>query len=391
MTAPFHAPPLDVAGRIRRRGVLADAAGSAYCGFRRRQGLGLRRHAQVKPTSVEIPSQPVPPLPVAISECLTGAAVRYDGSDAWSSFPHEALDGVLSYVPICPEVGIGMPVPRPPIQLVGDGDVPRVLGVRDPSVDVTAELEAYARSRSGQLRRVYGYVFMERSPSCGLYSVPVHGADGGGPVRRTGRGAYARELSDRHPRLPMEENGRLFEAEIRESFLARVFAYAHWRRLCDAGLTPARLMEFHSRYQYLLMAHSVRHYRRAGRLLGNPEGHGWRAEPSAQRPGRAGTGLSGTAERFLECLMEGLSKPATRGGHANVLSHLQGYLSRLLDSGARREMSGLIEKYRRGGVPLREPRGLLLRRLADRPDPYLVNQVYLRPPWTAGEGLRGET
>ena len=341
-------------------------------------------------TSVEIPNWPGPPLPVAVSECLTGAAVRYDGSDARSSFPHEALDGVIAYVPICPEVGIGMGVPRPPIQLVGDPDRPRVLGVEDPGVDVTSKLEAYARARSGQLRRVYGYIFMERSPSCGLYSVPVHSTDGGEPVDATGRGAYAREVSVRHPRLPLEENGRLFEAAVRESFLARVFAYAHWRRLCEGGLTPARLMEFHSRYKYLLMAHSVRHYRQAGRLLGNADGDGWRSGPD--RPSTEGeqTALYGRGDRYLKCLLEGLSKPATRGGHANVLSHLQGYLSRVLDSGARRRLAEVIEEYRGGGVPLREPRDLLLRRLAHHPDQYLDKQVYLRPPWAAEVASRGE-
>ena len=333
-------------------------------------------------TSVDIPIWPDPPLPVAISECLTGAAVRYDGSDARSSFPHEAFDGVISYVPICPEVGIGMGIPRPPIRLVGDPDRPRVLGVEDAGVDVTSKLEAYARARSGQLGKVYGYVFMERSPSCGLYSVPVHGAGGDEPVHAAGRGAYAQEVSIRHPRLPVEENGRLFEEAVRESFLARVFAYAHWRRLSEAGLTPARLMEFHSRYKYLLMAHSVRHYRHAGRLLGNAHGGGWRSEPDGLSMEGEETLVSTRSDRYLKCLLEGLSKPATRGGHANVLSHLQGYLSRVPDSGARRRLVEAIEDFRGGGVPLREPRDLLLRCLAQHPDQYLDKQVYLRPPWT---------
>ena len=374
--------------------------------------------------AVEIPRRPDPPLPVAISECLTGAAVRYDGSDARSRFPHEALDGLLSHVPICPEVGIGMGVPRPPIQLVGDPNRPRVLGVENPDIDVTADLEAYARARSGQLRELYGYVFMERSPSCGLYSVPVRGV-GGAPLHSGGRGVYAREVSRRHPRLPMEENGRLFEHAVRESFLARVFAYAHWRRLREAGLTPARLMEFHSRYKYLLMAHSVPHYRQAGRLLGNADGHGWRSggagrnergsgfaegdgrrsggteggEPRAgvadehgppdpaglPSPGAASNSLSGKSGRYLECLLEGLSKPASRGSHTNVLSHLQGYLSRGSGASARRELAAAIEQYRRGGAPLAKPRELLLRQLEKSPHPYLDKQVYLRPPWSLQE------
>ena len=335
---------------------------------------------RVRTGKVAIPSRPDAPLPVAISECLTGSAVRYDGSDARSRFPHGAFDGLLSWVPICPEVGIGMSVPRPPIQLVGDPQAPRVLGVQDRNVDVTRPLREYARARSAELAGVFGYVFMERSPSCGLYSVPVHAPGKREPISRAGRGAYAQAVCSRHPWLPVEENGRLFDAALRESFLARVFAYAHWRRLGEAGLTPARLMEFHSRYKYLLMAHSIDHYRQAGRLLGN-------ADWCAPQPDAAALAVGGAAqrpdlvgERYLGCLMAGLTKPATRGGHANVLSHLQGYVSRRLTAAERRELAELIQDYRCGGAPLAEPIGLLLRHLAAHPDAYLADQAYLQRP-----------
>ncbi len=357
----------------------------------------------MKTASEELPPRPAPPLPVAISECLTGSAVRYDGTDAHAAFPQDALGGLLSFVPICPEVGIGLGVPRPPIQLVGDSQAPRVLAVRDSSIDLTDALETYAHGWSARLGGLSGYVFMERSPSCGLYSVPVHAATPGVPPSRTGRGAYARAVLALHPELPVEENGRLFHAPLRESFLDRVFAYAHWRRLCAGGLSPARLMAFHSRYKYLLMAHSVPHYRQAGRLLGNAPGRARRAnpavgasagdpanplgarkdlagdEPAAVAQGDDDADWAGRAVRYLRCLMNGLAKPATQGGHANVLSHLQGYLSPHLQRTERRELTRLIEDYRHGAVPLVVPRDLLLHHLAEHPDPYLAGQVYLRP------------
>lgn len=327
---------------------------------------------------------------MAISDCLTGSAVRYDGTDAGNRLPHAEFEGLLAYVPVCPEVGIGMTVPRPPIRLVGDPGSPRVLGVRDESVDVTDALERYAVGRSAQLDGVFGYIFMERSPSCGLYSVPVHGEHAEQPVSRSGRGAFARMVCIRHPHLPVEENGRLFDHGRRESFVARVFAYAHWRRLREGGCTPARLMAFHSRYKYLLMAHSIRHYRDAGRLLGGAGGSAGRPDAAAgERAGeRIGAADSGT--RYLDCLLDGLSKPATRGGHANVLSHLQGYFSRHLNQAGRRRLAALIENYRQGSVALSAPKRLLLNHLADHPDAYLANQVYLRPPWeTADRGAAG--
>ena len=333
----------------------------------------------MKRAIIAIPPRPEPPLPVAISECLIGTAVRYDGTGARSSFPHEACNGLLAFVPICPEVGIGMEVPRPPVQLVGDPRKPRVLAVHDRSVDVTEALQQYARARSGQLDGVSGYVFMERSPSCGLYSVPVHSVNRGEAPKPTGRGAYARTVSDLFPLLPIEENGRLFDADVRESFFARVFAYAHWQRLVDGGLSAARLMEFHSRYKYLLMAHSVSHYRRAGRLLGDPESHARQLGACGHSPSGAASGLTECGARYLECLMEGLSLPATRGGHANVLSHLQGYLRRRLNGAERLELTELIDEYRRGNVARRAVRRLLLRHLEVHPHAYLANQVYLQP------------
>ena len=358
-----------------------------------------------------IPEPPAPPIPIAISECLTGRAVRYDGSDAWSLFPHDALDGLFSHVPICPEMGIGMDVPRPPIQLAGAPSAPRVVGVRDPGMDVTEKLAEFARSRSAQIEAVCGYVFMERSPSCGLYTVPVYALGGDEVVSRTGRGGYARILLERHPMLPAEENGRLFDSGIRESFIARAFAYAHWRRLCETGPTIAGLMEFHSCYKYLLMAHSVEHYRRAGRLLGtwrepsNPDARcsqdspprvatppSQSAEQDLQRPlppnseSRPAATLSQLAQEYLECLLAGLGRPATRGGHANALSHIQGYLSELLTDSERRELTASIDDYRRGATVLADPHGLLLHHLQSYPQPYLAKQVYLRNAWAVGLG-----
>ncbi len=338
-----------------------------------------------------IPAPPEPPIRIAISECLTGKAVRYDGSDAWSSFPHAALDGLFSYVPICPEVGIGMDVPRPPIRLVGTPDAPRVVGVGDPTVDVTESLARFARARSAHLETVCGYVFMERSPSCGLYSVPVYAPDGGKPVSRTGRGGYARPVLERYPLLPVEENGRLFDAGIRESFIARVFAYAHWRRLCATAPTPGRLIEFHSRYKYLLMAHSIEHYRRAGRLLGAWQKPAIKGRPDAASAQDVRAALRLVAKRYMECLLAGLGKPATRGGHANALSHIQGYLSGRLADSERHELTALIEDYRRGQVLLTVPRDLLLRHLASFPQPYLAKQIYLQPTWSGDIGPAPDT
>jgi uncharacterized protein YbbK (DUF523 family) len=214
------------------------------------------------------PQRPAPPLQVAVSSCLMGNEVRYDGGHKRSSLCHEALDGLFVLRPVCPEVGIGMGVPRDPIQLVGELDAPRAQGIKDPQIDVTDRLVGYARHISPQLDDIAGYILIKNSPSCGLFRVKVYPLRGGAPTAK-GRGIYAAELTRLRPDLPVEENGRLEDAVLRENFVMRVFCHAHWQALQQSGLSAANLVEFHSRYKYLLMAHSISHYQEAGRLLSN--------------------------------------------------------------------------------------------------------------------------
>lgn len=308
------------------------------------------------------PDRPRPPLPIAISQCLVGRRVRYDGSDAAFAFPHAALRGVFEFRDVCPEVGIGLGTPREPIRLVGDAAEPRVLGVVDPRLDVTDRLRAYAAAQAEILDAVAGYVFMRGSPSCGVFDVKVHPLVDGKVAEsftRSGRGAFAAAVIDGWPTLPVEENGRLHDPALRQNFVVRTFVYAHWRALERAGLTRGRLVEFHSRHKYLLMAHSVPHYQRAGRLLADLDA------------------LERRAAAYIELLMEGLSRPPGRRGHVNVLFHLQGYFTRRVDRADRRALDELIRGYRRGEVPVSAPIAEIRALLRRCPDPYLEHQAYL--------------
>lgn len=307
-----------------------------------------------------IPPRPEGPLKVGISQCLLGDEVRYDGSGARSSFPHAALQGLFEYHSFCPEVGIGMSVPRAPIRLVGDAQSYRVVGVKDPSLDKTDELIAYAKAQLPKLADVSGYIFMHNSPSCGLMRVKVYpGPDA--PARRDGTGIYAATVIEAMPCLPAEDAGRLFDVVLRENFVTRTFAYAHWR-LIEADITAAKLVAFHSRYKYLLLAHSTPAYQEAGRLLSDLK-----------------QDVPGKANAYINILMSGLKRPASRKGHANVMSHLQGYLKRHLDSASRQELDALISEYRRGEQPLLAPLAVLKHHFRRFPDEYVLNQSYLEP------------
>jgi len=213
------------------------------------------------------------PVKIAVSSCLLGREVRYDGSHKKDAFITGALAECADFVPVCPEVEIGMGVPRPPIRLVGDPGRPRVLGVDDPSMDLTARLETFAAVRVGALDDISGCILKKGSPSCGMEGVKVYRASGEGSPTLDGRGIFARILLESRPLLPVEDEERLQSPDLRAGFVDRVLVYRQWQALQSSGLTAASLMALHGSLEGLITAHSRAAYRRLGSLLsGQPGG-----------------------------------------------------------------------------------------------------------------------
>src|SRR5512145_160552 len=164
------------------------------------------------------------PIRVGISACLLGQQVRYDGGHKRDAFLTDTLGRWVEWVPVCPEVELGLGIPREAIRLEGDPDRPRLVAPRS-GADHTAAMQRLARARAAELARqdLSGYVLKKDSPSCGMARVRVY-AGSGTPARR-GTGLFARALMERLPLLPVEEEGRLHDARLRENFVERVFAY----------------------------------------------------------------------------------------------------------------------------------------------------------------------
>lgn len=304
----------------------------------------------------------LPKTRIGISACLLGAEVRYNGGHKESRLCTHSLAEHFEFVPVCPEVAIGLGIPRQPIRLVGEATQPQALGTVDPTLNVTAPLAAYGQQMAEELKDLSGYIFMHKSPSCGLERVKVY-RDNGAPQHEGGRGIYAQAFCAAHPDLPVEEDGRLCDAVLRENFMVRVYAYADWQALLAEGLSRGGLMRFHSRYKYQLMANNPLQYKVIGHLLGTM-GRGDATE---------------IGPRYFSQLMAALKRCATRGTHSNVLQHLSGYLKQSLSSADKQEMQHLIEQYREGIVPLVVPLTLLKHHFRLHPDPYVSQQVYLQP------------
>jgi uncharacterized protein YbgA (DUF1722 family)/uncharacterized protein YbbK (DUF523 family) len=306
-------------------------------------------------------SEPV--IRLGISTCLLGERVRYDGGHKLDRFLADTLGQFVEWVPVCPEVEMGMPIPREAVRLVGNPENPRLIAPKS-GIDHTEAMKGWARQRLEQLAtlKLCGFVFKKDSPSSGLFRVKVYNEHG--MAVRTGTGIFPRELMGRFPLLPLEEEGRLNDLPLRENFIERVFAYYRWTKLLDEEPTAGGLVKFHTAHKLTLMAHSPKHYTEMGQLVAKAGTVPWEE-------------LSGTYGRLF---MEGLALLGTRRKHVNVLQHLMGYLKRDLSSEDKQELLGLIEDYRNGLVPLIVPLILLQHHLRRYPVPEWVHQqVYLNP------------
>ncbi|HPE59842.1 MAG TPA: DUF523 and DUF1722 domain-containing protein [Thiolinea sp.] len=301
-------------------------------------------------------------IPVGISSCLLGERVRFDGGHKHNPYIVQTLGQFFDFVPFCPEVAIGLGVPRPTIQLVQAGDGVRCQGVRDASLDVTGPLVACAEAQLARVSELCGYVFKKDSPSCGMERVKVYG-EPNRPPARNGTGIYAAVLQQAFPWLPVEEEGRLGDPVLRENFIRRVFVLQRWFRLQQQGLTLAALTRFHARHKLILMSHDQNRARELGRSLARVR--------AGQLPAYAG-------EYRLQ-LMDILRIRATRGNHVNVLEHIRGYLKQELGALDKAELSEVIESYRQGHVPLIVPVTLLRHHFRHFPDRYVGDSWYMQP------------
>jgi uncharacterized protein YbgA (DUF1722 family)/uncharacterized protein YbbK (DUF523 family) len=304
-----------------------------------------------------------PPIRVGVSACLLGQRVRWDGGHKSDSFLIGMLGRYVQWVPVCPEVEVGLPVPRDTLRLVQRGDEVRMVMPRTGG-DYTDAMRAYAartvRGLEGQ--DLCGFVLKKDSPSCGVARVKVYPESAGSPAR-AGRGLFAEELIRRMPSLPVEEEGRLSDRGLRENFVERLFAYRRLKSLFSARWRLADLVAFHAAHKLLLMAHSPAAYARLGRLVAAGKAH-----PREE-----------LRRRYEAEFMAALAALATPGRHANVLQHMLGYVSPALDGDQRAEIGELIGDYRRELAPLLAPLTLLRHHVRRLGIAYLLGQVYLEP------------
>jgi len=308
------------------------------------------------------PDDPVVTVRIGVSSCLLGQKVRFDGGHKRDAFLVDTFGRFVEWVPVCPEVEVGMGTPREAIRLVRDGESVRLLGVKS-ATDHTAPMRTWAVRRvetlAGEL--LDGYILKKDSPSCGMERVRVY--DPNGAPSRTGRGLFAEALLARLPLLPVEEEGRLSDPRLRENFVERVFAHHRLHDLFASRWTVGSLVRFHTAHKLALLAHSPAAYATLGRLVA----------------GAAALPRPALRTEYERGFMAALEVMATPRRHVNVLQHALGYLRTRLDEESRGELAASIEDYSRGLVPLVVPITLLRHHVRRCGVEYLAGQVYLEP------------
>jgi len=299
---------------------------------------------------------------VGVSSCLMGNPVRYDGGHKHDRYITDVLSAYFELVPVCPEVECGLPVPRETMRLVGDPEQPRLVTSKS-GLDHTEKMLSFCSRRVTQLENedLCAFIFKKDSPSSGLQRVKVY--NDSGQAQKKGRGLFAAAVVNRFPLLPVEEEGRLHDAPLRENFIERVFCYQRWKNFMKNTPDYKKLVLFHTQHKLQLMAHSPRHLSNMGKLVA----------AGKRMPKEI------LLDDYQSNLMESLALRATVKKNSNVLLHINGYFKKYISSEEKAELIELTDSYARLIVPLVVPLTLINHYVRKYKVAYLQNQTYLEP------------
>jgi len=301
-------------------------------------------------------------IKLGISTCLLGENVRYDGGHKLDRFLTDTLGQYFDYVPVCPEVECGLPVPRESMHLEGNPDSPR-LTTTHTKQDMSERMVTWANKRVVELEKegLCGFIFKSGSPSSGMERIKVYNEEGM-PVKK-GVGMFARIFMEHFPLLPAEDEGRLHDPELRENFIERIFTLKRWREALAKKESRGIIVDFHTKHKLLILSHSPKHYQAMGKLVAK----------ARDLP------LKEFYSQYKTLLMEALKLKTTSKKNSNVLMHIMGYFKEQLSSDEKKELLEVIDFYRKGHIPLIVPITLINHYVRKYEQPYLKEQIYLSP------------
>ncbi len=250
-------------------------------------------------------------IKIGISSCLLGENVRYDGHNKYDRYIVEVLGQYVDFVPVCPETGIGLGVPRPAVRLHGRKGRVYALGIDDPDIDITDALTGYGKKQADMLSAISGYIFKSRSPSCGITDTPISTPAG----KTYGTGLYARQIIEAIPQLPVTDEVSLKHENHGDHFLEQALAFNRWQQFMNKPFSVARLGIFHSLHAPELERHHADLAKGLSEILLSLE------DPVSKD----------TAQDYLERFMAVLQAPVITETHAEELFERHTQLSAALD------------------------------------------------------------
>ncbi|MEK9629941.1 MAG: DUF523 and DUF1722 domain-containing protein [Nitrospinota bacterium] len=303
-------------------------------------------------------------IKIGVSSCLLGEKVRWNGDHKQSLFVRDVLGKHFEYISLCPEMEVGMGVPRETVALYGALENPKMISKKS-RIDWTAEMKRYSKEQINLLAKqdLSGYIFKSKSPSCGLGRIPVYSEDEPGKARH-GSGMFANEFMKAFPLVPVEDEGRLYDQRLKENFIIKVFSFYRLKKsLLSKNARLGTLVKFHTQHKFLLLAHSRQHYQKLGKIVAEAKKNPWNK----------------VLANYIYMFMEAFAYKTTNKKNTDVLMHMMGFFKKLIPSEDKKDILDAIENYRNELVPLVVPVTLIRHYVKKYDVSYLQDQVYLNP------------
>lgn len=298
---------------------------------------------------------------ICISACLKGENVRYNGQNIHDDFV-SLLIKYCNTISVCPEIAIGLGVPRNKILVYCVNGEFRLYQPTT-GIDITEKMNEFSQSFLSTLKDVDGFVLKAKSPSCGIWGTKIYKNPQVTVFYSKGKGLFAMQVLSHFRYLPVEDEKRLNDEEIRDHFLVRLFSLAELRQNFSESFSISALIAFHERYKYLLMTYNQQKLCDLGRIVAKYE---------------KGTINKGVSE-YKKVFYSAFKKKPSRKHHINTILHIFGYFSEKLNVQEKKHFLNLVEQYQENKIR-RDVLVQILRNWAYRfNDTYLLEQRYVNP------------
>jgi uncharacterized protein YbgA (DUF1722 family)/uncharacterized protein YbbK (DUF523 family) len=299
---------------------------------------------------------------VVVSRCLGFEKCRYDGQMDKCHLV-EDLKSFVDIITVCPEVQIGLVTPREAIRLIRESDGAQIRLLQHKTErELSKEMTEFSEEFISNLPKVDGFILKSRSPSCGIKEVKIYKGTEKGSASVKGTGLFGGLVIQKFTNLPVEDEGRVKNYNIRQHFLTKLYLMKNFRVIKESMFIED-LVEFHSTNKLLFMSYNQKQLKILGSILG---AHG---KSSVQE----------VYEEYEKNLVLAINKIPRYTSNINVLIRSMGYFSDKLTHREKEFILGTIEQYRQSKVPFSVPLYVIKSNAIRFEEKNLVNQSFFEP------------